>query len=235
METVSEVLDVERLTVRLGQRTVLSELSFHVPRGSTLAVIGPNGSGKTVLLRTLVGGLPYEGTIRWAPGTRLGYVPQKLDIERDLPLSGWDFLAAAAQLARVPTGEVMRALRQVDLEPAVTHRHIGALSGGQFQLLLVAFAILASPTVLLLDEPTAGIDAPSQEHLNEMLHRLQVEQGVTLLLVSHDLSIVSRYATQVLCLARGEYWLGPPQEVVTPERLQALYGTPVRFHVHDDA
>jgi ABC-type Mn2+/Zn2+ transport system ATPase subunit len=94
----SNILDVNGLTVRFGQQTVLRELTFAVPAGSTLAVIGPNGSGKTVLFRALIGAVPFEGEIRWAHGVRLGYVPQKLDLARDVPITGLDFLRARTSI-----------------------------------------------------------------------------------------------------------------------------------------
>lgn len=110
-------LEVERLSVAFGKRRVLDELTFQVETGTCLAVIGPNGSGKTVLLKALIGTLPAEGVIRWAPGTRIGYVPQKLDIERDLPLTGLDVLGARARVSRAPAGEESRARRASACRP----------------------------------------------------------------------------------------------------------------------
>jgi zinc transport system ATP-binding protein len=110
---------------------------------------------------------------------------------------------------------------------------IGILSGGQFQRLLVAFALVGAPNVLLLDEPTAGVDEPGQERLNELVRRLQLEQGLTVLFISHELSVVYRYATDVLCLSPDRVCVGPPRTVLTPELLHDLYGTPVDYHVHD--
>src|ERR1700688_3533846 len=155
-------LVVEHLPVRLGARDVVKDLSFSVPLGTMLAVIGPNGSGKTVLFRALVGPLPHEGSITWAPGTRLGYVPQKLDLERDLPITGGDLLRARARLAGASRPEIERALLRLSIGSDVLGRLVGTLSGGHFQRLLIAFALLGEPTVLLLDEPTAGIDEPRQ-------------------------------------------------------------------------
>ncbi|MGH7296597.1 MAG: ATP-binding cassette domain-containing protein, partial [Polyangiaceae bacterium] len=133
-------LEVEGLTVRFGRTAVLEHLSFEVPRASSLAIIGPNGSGKTVLFKALVGALPHEGTIRWAEGTRLGYVPQKLDIERDLPITGADLLRAKAMVTRGPRDEMASALSIVGLPVELSAQPLGALSGGQFQRLLVAVA-----------------------------------------------------------------------------------------------
>jgi zinc transport system ATP-binding protein len=176
--------------------------------------------------------VPYQGAIRWAPEARIGYVPQKLDIERDLPLTGADLLRAKAHVRRVPPTDVPRALQMVNLGSDVTSRPIGTLSGGQFQRLLLACAFLGRPSVLLFDEPTAGVDERGEDMLYETIHRMQVEQQLTLLLISHELSLVYRYATKVLCLGRGRAWLGAPTEVLTPRRLEELYGGPMTYHFH---
>lgn len=227
-------LEVEHLDVQLGEKRVLTDLSFEVPAGSALAIIGPNGAGKTVLFQALIGALPRRGSVRWAAGTRLGYVPQKLDLQRDLPLTGGDFLRAKAKIARAPRSAVEEQLSLVGLPPASAREPIGTLSGGQFQRLLLAFALLARPTVLLFDEPTAGVDQPGEERLYETIHRLQIEQGLTLLLISHELNVVYRYAEAVLCLGRGRPCFGPPREILSPEIMAQAYGAPVRFHRHDD-
>lgn len=228
------VLEVERLSVSFGRTAVLRDLSFSVAGGSSLAIIGPNGSGKTVLFKALIGAVPYRGTVRWAAGARIGYVPQKLDIERNLPLTGFDFLHAKAAVSGASESAVQRALRAVNVTPKVAARPIGALSGGQFQRLLLAFALTGSPSVLLFDEPTAGVDEPGEESLYAMIRRVQDAEGLTLLLISHELSLVYRYATAVLCLGRRGSCYGPPVDILTPERLQEMYGTPMKFHLHDD-
>jgi zinc transport system ATP-binding protein len=230
---VANALEVSGLTVRLGKTTILRDLSFSVPEGTSLAVIGPNGSGKTVLFRALIGAVPSEGTIRWAPGARLGYVPQKLDIERDVPITGWDFLRARAALDGAPPARVSNALSLVGLSADASQQPIGSLSGGQFQRLLMAFALVGNPTVLLLDEPTAGVDEQGQERLNALVNRLQREQELTSLVISHELNVVDQYATAVLCLNHGQSWFGPPKRILTPEMLHEIYGTAVAFHVHD--
>lgn len=231
--TNPNVLEVEHLSVRLGDVEVLRDLSFSVPAGSSLAVIGPNGSGKTVLFRALIGALPHSGSVRWAPGARIGYVPQKLDLERDLPVTGRDLLFARARLAARPPSEIESALARVGLVPDVLKKLVGTLSSGQFQRLLMAFALLTSPTVLLLDEPTAGVDEPGQERMNDTVRRLQAE-GVAVLLISHDLSVVFRFATNVLCLTRDHTCFGIPRQVLTPDILAQVYGEPVGLFVHDE-
>ena len=232
--TMERAVEVDRLGVRFGNVQPLRDVSFSLPPGATLAVIGPNGSGKTVLFRALIGALPHEGTVRWAAGTRFGYVPQKLDLERDLPLSGLDLLRARAGLARAAPTEVERTLNRVGLPWGKAAAPIGALSGGQFHLLLFAFALIGDPPVLLLDEPTGGVDEPGQERLQELLRQLRAEQHATILLISHELSLVTGHATHVLCLGRGRAWFGPPGEVLTPETLQQAFGAPVSVHVHRD-
>jgi ABC-type Mn2+/Zn2+ transport system ATPase subunit len=226
------VLEVSGLTIAFGDLRVIDDLSFTVQDGESLAIIGPSGSGKTVLFRALIGAVPHRGTIRWAPDARIGYVPQKLDIERDLPLTGTDLLRAKAHVGRVALDDIARALQLVNLGTDIVGAPIGTLSGGQFQRLLLACAFLGRPSVLLFDEPTAGVDAPGEEMLYETIHRVQQQQRLTLLLISHDLSLVYRHATTVLCLGRGRAWLGPPSEVLTPGRLEELYGGPMTYHVH---
>ena len=214
---------------------MIEDLSFQVEPGSALAIIGPNGSGKTVLFKALIGAVPAQGSRQWAPGTAIGYVPQKLDLERDLPLTGLEFLFAKAKVSGSSPEEVSRVLAMVQLAREVAQQPIGTLSGGQFQRLLLAFALMGRPTVLLFDEPTAGVDEPGEEEIYELIRRLQGEEGLTVLLISHELSLVYRYADVVLCLSRRRSYFGRPFEILTPERLQEVYGRPMQYHRHDAA
>ena len=206
-----------------------------VPKGTSLAIIGPNGAGKTMLLRALIGSVRSRGSIRWAAGTRLGYVPQKLDLQRNLPLTGFDMLRAKADVTGAPASSVTDALRLVELGKAVGERPIGSLSGGEFQRLLLALALMSEPTTLLFDEPTAGLDEPGMRAVYDLLHTLQRERSLTTLLISHELSVVYEQADKVLCLSHSHAYFGSPAEVLTPEHLRDAYGGPVRFHHHADA
>ena len=227
-------LTVVNLSVDFDRTNVIEKLSFEVTHGSALAIIGPNGAGKSVLAKALIGALPHEGTIRWEANTKIGYVPQKLDIERDLPITSGDFLRAKAAVARASDADVAKSLGLVGLKQESVGKPIGALSGGQFQRLLVAAALIGYPTVLLLDEPTAGVDEPGQDTLNDTLDHLRKERGLTILFISHDLSVVYQHATNVLCLSRGRTCFGVPRNILTPELLAELYGAPVAYHVHND-
>jgi zinc transport system ATP-binding protein len=230
---IDDILKVEGLTVQFGGVPVFRNLSFRVPRGSALAIVGPNGSGKTVLFRALLGAIPSDGGVRWAADARIGYVPQHLDLARDVPITGIDFLHARASLAAMSWDAITDALALVGLPADTAALPIGAVSGGQFQRLLMAFALIGNPTVLLLDEPTAGVDEPGQERLNELVHRLQRERDLTVLLISHDLSVVYRHATMVLCMSRDHVHVGTPRDVLTTDLLHEIYGSPVALHVHD--
>lgn len=231
---MANALDVAHLSVSFGRRSVLDDVSFSVAAGSALAVIGPNASGKTVLFRALIGAVPSHGEIRWAPGTRIGYVPQKLDVERDLPLTGIDLLHAKADVTHAASDDVARAIERVGLTAAVARQTIGTLSGGQFQRLLVAFALISRPTMLLIDEPTSGVDEPGEESIHTLFEQLRREGGLTVLLISHELNIVYRYTDEVLCLSRGRAsFYGTPVDVLTPEHLREVYGAPMRFRVPD--
>ena len=231
---MASILKVTNLSVIFPDQEALSRVSFEVQENDSLAIIGPNGSGKSVLLRALVGAVPFSGSIEWASGVRIGYVPQKLDLERNLPLTLGDFLATKIKILDLPKKEVLETLSQVKLAPSFLNKKLGFLSGGQFQRALIAFALIGKPNVLLFDEPTSGIDLPREEQIYDMLHRLQDEGGLTLILVSHDLSLVYKHASEVLCLNKSLVCAGVPQEVLTTETLQKLYGDRVLYH-HEHA
>jgi zinc transport system ATP-binding protein len=226
------LLSVRDLGVAFGNHVVLRELSFEVFSGDCLAIIGPNGSGKTVLLKALQDLIPYEGEIHWSQEARVGYVPQSVAADRQLPLRVRELLEAKARVLHLADEEMERVSSELNLSPEFLRAGIGTLSGGQFQKVLIAFAMLGRPNVLLFDEPTASLDELSEERIYELVHELQSHKGITLILVSHDLSIVYRYASQVLCLSKGKTCMGPPKEVMTPQMLEELYGAPSKYYRH---
>ncbi|MGZ4895184.1 MAG: metal ABC transporter ATP-binding protein, partial [Candidatus Angelobacter sp.] len=170
--------------------------------------------------------------IRWAPGARLGYVPQKVAADRQMPFNIHDLLAAKARFLKLPTKDIESVAQTVGFTADLLQTSVGILSGGQFQKALIAFALLGDPNVLLFDEPTASLDELAEERIYELVARLRQEKGLTVILVSHDLSIVHRSANLVLCLAKDRPCLGPPQEMLTPEMLGELYGAPPQYYQH---
>lgn len=234
MPSSESILSVEKLRVAFGQQVVIDDLSFEVQKGECLAVIGPNGAGKTVLLKALLDLIPHQGEIRWGAEARVGYVPQKVAADRQLPLRLGDLLASKAAVQHLPAADITTVTSEVGLSPAIFNTSVGHLSGGQFQKALIAFALLGRPNVLLFDEPTASLDELAEEHTYELLHSLQQDKGMTVIFVSHDLSVVYRYATMVLCLSRGKRCMGPPKELLTPAMLEELYGGPSKFYRHID-
>jgi zinc transport system ATP-binding protein len=226
------ILSVKDLTVTLDGRSILSSVSFELHEGEMLAIIGPNGAGKTVLLRTLLHMLPYQGEIKWTGDARIGYVPQRVAADRQLPLSASDLLNAKARFLKLSQADIERATSVADLPSELLNANMGILSGGQFQKVLIAVAFLGQPNVILFDEPTASLDELTEERVYELLHRLKEEHGIAIVLVSHDLSVVYRYATMVLCIGKGKPCFGPPKEVLTPEALEALYSAPPKYYQH---
>lgn len=227
-----KVLSVRKLSVSFGDRTVIQELSFEVKRGENLAIIGPNGAGKTVLLRALLNQVPYEGMVEWSPGSKLGYVPQAIAADLQLPLQVGDLLAAKARLLKLPDRAVQESATIVDFGEELLATRIGVLSGGQFQKALITFALLGNPNVLLVDEPTASLDELAEEHIYELLEKLRLERNLTVLLVSHDLSIVYQFATKVLCLSKGTPCFGSPRDILTPQTLATVYSAVPKFYQH---
>jgi zinc transport system ATP-binding protein len=222
------VLLVSDLRVTLEGQVVLAHVSLEARRGEILTILGPNGAGKTVLLRALLGTLPYEGSITWKAGARIGYVPQRLPHIRSLPLTVKDFLA----LKRGARPDAEEALRVVGLDAGFARRRIGDLSSGQFQRVLIAWALAGDPDVLLFDEPTTGVDLRGEETVYALLTRLQQTRQMTMLIVTHDLAVVHRLSSKVLCLNREPVCQGPPVSVLTPESLRRLFGTEVTFYEH---
>jgi len=231
----STVLSVQALKIQFDNRSVIHNLSFEVNEGDNVAIIGPNGAGKTVVLKALLGLIPFEGEIRWSHDVKLGYVPQKIAADRQMPIRVHDLLAAKAHVLKLHPRNIDAVATLVGLTPEVLNASIGVVSGGQFQKALIAFALLGDPSVLLFDEPTASLDELAEEQVYEVVERLQRERHLTVLMVSHDLSIVYRVANNVLCISKNMVCFGAPQEVLTAARLEAMYSAPPRFFFHRHA
>jgi len=222
------VLTVKELNVELDGETVINNLSFELEKGDTVTVIGPNGAGKSVLLRTLLGLLPYKGEINWKKNIRIGYVPQRLPFIKDIPLSVKDFL----KLKRPSEKELEETLNSIGFKQNLLDKKAGDLSSGQFQRLLIAWSLIKDPQVLLFDEPTTGIDIEGEETVYRLLEKLKEYRELTVLLVTHDLSVVYTFSDNVICLNKQPVCYGLPQEVLTPENLKRLYGEEVKYYRH---
>jgi len=226
------LLRVKHLSIQLEDRTVVEDLSFELAAGERLSILGPNGAGKTVLLKALLKLLPHRGEIVWAPHVRIGYVPQKIDADTHLPLTFIDLFRAKCATQKISFNQVSEITSRVGLTTQVLATPVGHLSGGQFQRGLIAFSLLGDPNVLLMDEPTASVDEPGEEHIYELINRLQTQHQLASIMVSHDLSFVFRYATKVLCLNRQQVCFGSPKETLSTDVLTKLYGESVGFYDH---
>ena len=232
-------LDIENLTISFGENKIIDDLSFSIKKGDIIAIVGPNGAGKSVLFRALVGLIPHLGKINWTPGLKISYVPQRFSVEKDFPITVKEFL----QLKSKNYSAVMSALESVGLKTKNGDRHhiehhllnqrMGWLSGGQLQRVLVAWAILDNPDVLLFDEPTAGVDVGGEETIYNLLKKLNSKMTLTILMISHDLNIVYKYANKVLCLNKEKICFGPPGDVLDRRALIKLYGDEAGFYTHE--
>lgn len=241
MADVPPLVSFRNLQVRRGGRLVLSGVTADVPRGGITALVGLNGSGKSTLLRTMLGELPYRGELKYQCGhdhrrprpEYVGYVPQRLHIDTRLPITVRDLFGLALNGRRPLLFGVGRSVarRATELLKRVKAEHIldvpvDGLSGGQMQRVLLALAIDPQPELLLLDEPAAGIDFKDEQDFYELIAELNRGTGVTVVLVSHDLPTVSRFATHALCLAGGVIRAqGHPADVLTDASVAATFGS----------
>lgn len=233
---LAPALRLQDVSVTLGGVSILEHIDATIARGQTTAIIGPNGAGKTTLLQTILGVLPYTGRIEFLDPAgrptppRLGYVPQLLNIDRQAALSVVEFMALDTQIRPVWLGisEEIRetAARALDRLEArhLLDRPLGRLSGGELQRVLLAAALHRQPEVILLDEPVSGVDVAGGHLFCDILADLAHDRQLTILMVSHDLSVVTQHASYVLCLNRTITCQGAAIEVLTSEQLLDLFG-----------
>ncbi|PIY59617.1 ABC transporter ATP-binding protein [Candidatus Wolfebacteria bacterium CG_4_10_14_0_8_um_filter_37_11] len=224
------ILSVKNLEVEINGTKILEDINFEINKGDALAIIGPNGAGKTMLLRALLDLDDYKGEIKWAPEIKIGYVPQRMDIETDIPLTVREFFYLRD--AEINEIKIKEALTFVHFDEKILNSGFGEISVGQRQRVLVAWAIITKPDVLLFDEPTADVDIVGQKSIYAMLHKLQHDLNLTVILVSHDLNVVYKYADKVICLNRKKICEGAPNEILNTERLLEIYGGEKAFYHH---
>jgi zinc transport system ATP-binding protein len=217
------VLSVSNLTVEISNQPIIDNLNFKIKRGVTLAIVGPNGAGKTTLFRALLNLVPYSGKIEWNGKMKVGYVPQVLSV-RGVPISVREFLSFKNE----SESDIKAVLASVGLDSEeVVDKNLATLSGGQMRRVLIAWAIVDRPDVLLFDEPTSGVDLDSEEAIYGMLRSLTAKNEITLLLISHDLHIVREYSDYALALNKCLVFFGESKEVMNPETQKLIYGEPI--------
>jgi len=242
------LVTIRDLHVRLGDREVLKGVNAELMQKSITALIGLNGAGKSTLLRALVKEVPYTGEVRFHCGhdhlgpspEHVGYVPQKLSVEAHVPLTVYDLFGIALQrwrplflgVQRGTQEQARRLLAEVDAAHLLRSK-FDVLSGGERQRVLLALALGPRPELLLLDEPAAGIDFKDVEKFYDLIKGLNQRLGVTVLLVSHDISMVHHLVDHVLCLWDGRIRCqGPPQQIITSEVLANIFGPGMALYPH---
>jgi ABC-type Mn2+/Zn2+ transport system ATPase subunit len=232
------LLAVEALRLGYGARTVLDRVSLRVREGEFWFLLGPNGSGKSTLLRSLLGTLaPLGGSIRWREDlggpSGIGFVPQRCDLTPGLPTTVREFvslgLVGIADARRTEAQRMDWALARTGLRD-MARREYWSLSGGQRQRALLARALVRQPALYIVDEPTTGLDPPSQELLLGSLADLNHDERLTILFVTHDLPLAARYGSHVALFVDGSIEAGPRDAVLRPDMLRRAYGLPIELH-----
>ncbi|PJF09490.1 metal ABC transporter ATP-binding protein [Pseudorhodobacter sp. MZDSW-24AT] len=230
------LIAAEKICVRFGGSEVLHNVSMAVQQGEIVTIVGPNGSGKSTLLRALLGIVPVaQGQVQRAAGLRIGYVPQRLALDRSLPMTVRRFLSLPV---RVEDAAASRALARVGV-PAVEAVQMANLSGGQLQRVLLARALLSDPQLLVLDEPTQGLDQPGEAGFYQLIEDVRATSGAAVLMVSHDLHVVMAASDRVICLNGHVCCEGTPHVVSSAPEYRALFGLGTKGalalyqHVHD--
>lgn len=230
------LIEVEDLSFGYQQQTVLENIQLQVPEGDFLAIVGPNGSGKSTLLKLLMGVLkPISGEIRFRDASlrsRLGYVSQKASQSSGFPATVKEVVASGLtgklglfqRMKKQEWLRVKQTLKRVGLEQ-FANRNIEQLSGGQKQRVFIARALVGEPQVLIMDEPTVGVDFKAKQQFYDLLTKLNKQQGLTIILVTHDLEMVPEVANQIVCLNRKVFFAGSAAEFAQQEHqiLSSLY------------
>lgn len=222
------ILRLQDVSVEIAGRKLVENISFDIARGELAALIGPNGSGKTTLLRAILGELRHSGHIRL--NGRVGYVPQRLVYDRTLPMTVLEFMALTTQRLPLAFGVTRKTrLRAFELLARVgarklAHSALGGLSGGELQRVLLAGALEGDPELLLLDEPAAGVDIEGEQTFLDLIREEVRGRGCAVVLVSHDLSVVSDITDRVLCLNRTLMCQGKAEDLLTAETIARVFG-----------
>lgn len=241
---MEKALEVNSLTVSYGNKKVLEDISFSIDRGDFLIIIGPNGAGKTTLIKAILGTLPYSGDVKmFGKSTKkiysfkgiAGYVPQRFEFDRTFPVTVYEIINMVidnkVRDSYLRRKKVEELLEKVGMKDYINSR-VGSLSGGQIQRVLIARAIANDPTIVFFDEPLAGVDIKGEESFYELINSLKEERNLTVVLVSHDVTVVNLYANKIAALNRVMVGFGRPENVLVRENIENLYGKDVGIFGH---
>jgi len=244
-----KALSVENLCVKINNRHLLENVTFSVEEGSIVAIIGPNGAGKTTLIKAILGLIPYQtGSVKLFGQPfkhndfhiKVGYVPQHFEFDRSFPMTVAELLSFTVppfyylfpfHRKREEKTYIAKLLEIVGAHELID-RNIGSLSGGELQRVMIAKAIVNDPKILFLDEPASGVDIEGQERFHDLIKRLNKERRLTVILISHDLHVVYRFADNVLCLNRRLICSGEPSKTLTDEVIKSVYGEMMGGYIH---
>jgi zinc transport system ATP-binding protein len=216
------LIALKNLSVRYGGNTVLSNVTLAINPGEIVTIVGPNGSGKSTLLRSVIGAQkPSKGSVSRSPDLRIGYVPQKLHIDPTLPITVRRFLSLPD---KVSDQQAADALEQAGAGQLAS-RQMAGLSGGQFQRVLLARALLCAPNLLILDEATQGLDQPGSAAFYQQIEAVRRSLGCAILMVSHELHVVMAASDRVVCLNGHICCEGEPEHVASAPEYRALFGS----------
>jgi ABC-type Mn2+/Zn2+ transport system ATPase subunit len=235
---LAPLVEVEDITCTYRDPAVLASASLKIAPGAFVGVVGPSGSGKTTLLRAILGTVqPVSGTVRRQPGLRVGYVPQVETVDWSFPVTVNEVVLMARTRGRVLPWSSREERREVDAVldrlgvGGLGHRHIRELSGGQQQRVFIARALFGRPELLLLDEPTSGVDLRTRHEVLHLLGDLNAD-GLAIVLTTHDLNGIASHLPRIVCLNTEIIADGPPSLVLTPDVLERTYGAPMDVLEH---
>ncbi len=229
----NNILNVKNLYISFNNDKIIDDLCFDLSSGEILTILGPNGSGKTVLLKALLGLIPYQGKIEWDKKYKIGYLPQGLNqlLTKGLPLTVQDFFNL--KNTKLKNNQIIEHLLAVGLKKEILNKITGNLSGGEFQRMLLAWVLAGDPEIIFLDEPTTGIDLGGGETIYSLLKKIQQERLLTIVLITHDLNIVYGFTDKVLCLSLKKHiCFGEPRQILSPKTLEEIFGTKLKFYEH---
>jgi zinc transport system ATP-binding protein len=216
-----KLVSVENLSVRYGGNTILQRVDLDIEKGEIVTIVGPNGSGKTSLLKAIIGAVePAKGCVTLKPGLKIGYVPQRLNFNPTLPITVERFMRLTA---KADTRSCIAALETAGVSKVLKEQMSG-LSGGQFQRVLLAGALLGRPEILLLDEATQGLDQPGSAAFYPQIEAVRRETGCAIMMISHDLHVVMSASDRVICLNGHVCCAGTPAVVASAPEYKALFG-----------